>query len=437
MLRRVPTPLKIAAVYVGFILIGACLLGLPAASHDGLTATEAIFTSTSAVTVTGLSVITAGEDLTFFGQLVLAFLIQMGGVGLITLTVAVLAALGSRVGMEPRTLLQGDIGIGRTTRLVRLVLRIAKVVVLCELAAAVLLAVAFIPRHGWADGIWHAVFHAVSAFNHAGFDLFGDSLQSWTENAYVLFVVSGTFILSSLGFIVYLDMRNGWRWGGLSLHTKLMLVGTPVLLLVPFLGIAALEWTNPDTLGALSGPSDKLPAAWFAAATPRTAGFATLDTAELQPATTWLIMALMIIGGGSGSTAGGIKVTTVFVLALSAIAFFRKSGDIRIFRMSVADKQVQKALALMWITLLVYLLAMFILLATQDADPLDLQFEAMSALATVGLSRGVTGELDQTGRTVLMMLMVLGRLGPLTLGYIIAAQRPPLTRYPNGEIHLG
>lgn len=429
-------PLKIAGVYLAFVAFGAVLLLLPLSSHDGLTIGEALFTSTSAVTVTGLSVVSAGDDLTVFGQTVLLALIQFGGVGLIALTVAVLAALGVRVGMDGRALLQGDTGLGRRARLTALVKRIAVLVVMLELCVAALLAVVFVPQYGWGQGLWHALFHAVSAFNHSGFDLFGDSLRDYTANAYVLLVVSGTFILSSLGFIVYADVRSGWRWHQLSLHTKLMLVATPVLLFVPWFLVLGLEWSNPDTLGALS-TGDKLAAGWFTAATPRTAGFAALDTAALGDATTWMVMALMIVGGGSGSTAGGIKVTTIAVLALAAIAFFRKSGDIRVFRTSVASGQVQKALALIWVTLVVYLVATFVLLATQDMDALDLQFEAMSALGTVGLSRGVTGELDTTGRAVLMVLMLLGRLGPLTLGYLIAAQRPPLTRYPDGDIHLG
>ena len=434
--RDVPMPLKIAGLYVGFIVFGTCLLLLPWSSKDGLSLSEAAFTATSAVTVTGLSVITPADDLTGFGQAMLLLLIQFGGVGLIALTVAVLAALGVRVGMDGRALLQGDMGIGRQSRLIQLIRRIVKVVLLFELGAAALLAVVFVPEHGVGQGLWHAVFHAVSAFNHAGFDIFGNSLQDYTSNAYVLLVVSFTFILSSLGFIVYADLRAGWRWHKLTLHTKLMLVGTLVLLVVPWMLTLGLEWSNPDTLGPLQ-TSDKLAAGWFASVTPRTAGFATLDTAALSPATTWMVMALMIVGGGSGSTAGGIKVTTVVVLALAALAFFRKSSDIRVFRTSVAANQVQKALALMWVTLIVYLIAMFLLLATQDIAFLNLQFEAMSALATVGLSRGVTGDLDQAGRIVIMVLMLLGRLGPLTLGYVIAAQRPPLTRYPNGEIHLG
>ena len=434
--RDIPTPLKIAALYIGFIAFGSFLLGLPASAATDLTASEAIFTATSAVTVTGLSVITPADDLSLFGQAVLLFLIQLGGVGLIAITVGVLSALGLQIGASGRAILQGDVGIGHRTRIVGLVKRITKVVIAFELVAAALLATVFVPEYGWAQGLWHALFHAVSAFNHAGFDIFSDSLQGYTTMPFVLLVVSGTFILSSLGFIVYADLREGWRWHRLSLHTKLMLVGTPVLLLLPWALTLWLEWSNPDTLGAL-GMGDKLAAGWFASATPRTAGFATLDTAELSPATTWMVMALMIVGGGSGSTAGGIKVSTVLVLGLAAVAYFRKTRDIRVFRTSVSEKQVHKALALMWVTLLVYLVAMFVLLATQDIDFLDLQFEAMSALATVGLSRGVTGDLDQTGRNVIMVLMLLGRLGPLTLGYLIAAQRPPLTRYPNGEIHLG
>ena len=434
---RVPTPLKVAAGYLLFVAFGAVMLLLPWSSHDGLSVSEASFTAMSAVTVTGLSVISAADDLTLFGQIVLLLLIQVGGVGLIVLTVAVLAALGAKAGISPRSLLKGDVGVGKRTRLVLMMRRVVKIVLLCELAAAALLAFAFVPEQGWAAGLWNALFHAVSAFNHAGFDIFGDSLKSHAGSPYVLWVVSLTFIFSSLGFIVYAELREARHWSLLSLHTKLMLSGTAVLLIVPMVLIIVLEWTNPATLGSVEGIWQKLSVAWFESATTRTAGFAALPTDEFRPATTWIQSALMHIGGGSGSTSGGMKITTVAVVVLSAVAFYRKTTDVRIFQTMVPPSQVHKATTLFIVSILTYFVATGLLHATQDIDAVDLRFEAMSAIATVGLSRGATGELDGFGRAVIMTLMFLGRLGPLTLGYLIAAQRPPLTRYPDGEIHLG
>ncbi|MGB3457378.1 MAG: potassium transporter TrkG, partial [Litorimonas sp.] len=341
------------------------------------------------------------------------------------------------VGVERRSLLQGEVGTGQRTRVLNLVGRIVKIVVAGQTISAVILAALWVPEMGWRDGVWMAVFHAVSAFNHAGFDLFGNSLKDFAADPWVLITVGATFVLSSLGFIVYSDLRHGLRWARLDLHTKLMLVGTAVLVIVPTVLFFWLEAGNPNTLGQVSGPLETAALAFFQAATPRTAGFTAVDTAAMSDATTFLTLPLMIIGGGTGSTAGGIKVTTVIVLVLVSVAYFRKSSHIRVFRTSVETNQVHKALTLAVLTLLIFITATFLLLATQAVTLVDTMFEATSALATVGLSRGITGELDQTGRTILMILMFLGRLGPLTLGYLIAAKRPPLTRYPNGEIHLG
>ncbi len=434
---RIPTPLKLAGFDLAFIALGTALLMMPFSSKAGLTLSEASFTAMSAVTVTGLSVISAADDLTFIGQAILLFLIQIGGVGLIVVTVAVLSALGARAGIDPRSLLKGDVGVGRRSRLVGMMRRVVKIVILCELAVAALLALAWVPEYGWAQGTWHAVFHAVSAFNHAGFDIFGNSLQDYRGSPYVLIVVSCAFIASSLGFIVYAELRTERHWRLLSLHTKLMISGTLILLLVPLPVFAALEWSNSETLGGLDSFGDKLAASWFAVATPRTAGFAALPTDEMRSGTSFLRSVLMFIGGGSGSTSGGVKITTVAVVLLSAIAFYRKSDDVTVFKTAVARGQVHKAVTLIVVTVLLYLLATFLLLSTQDAASEDLRYEATSALATVGLSRGATGELDGFGRAVIMALMFLGRVGPLTLGYLLAAQRPPLTRYPKGEIHLG
>ncbi|WP_298912533.1 potassium transporter TrkG [uncultured Algimonas sp.] len=436
-LDGLPTPLKIAVAYLAFVAFGTFLLWLPVSSHAGLSVSEAAFTATSAVTVTGLSVIDVGAELTFAGEFVLLLLIQFGGVGLITLTVFVLSALGMTVGVERLTLMHSEIGAGKRTRILKLITRIVKIVMVGQALCAAILAWLWIPEMGWRDGLWMAVFHAVSAFNHAGFDLFGNSLKDFATDPFVLLTVSITFVLSSLGFIVYADLRHGWRWARLNLHTRLMLVGTAVLIVVPVALFILLERDNPQTLGQTASGLEMFGLAFFQSVTPRTAGFAAVDTASLEDATTWMTMILMTIGGGTGSTAGGIKVTTIIVLLLAAVAYFRQTRHIRIFRTSVDRRQVHKAMTLGIIAGLVMCVTTFVLLATQTTDMIDTMFEATSALGTVGLSRGITGDLDQTGRTTVMILMFLGRLGPLTLGYLIASQRPPLTRYPNGEIHLG
>lgn len=437
--RRVdiPPPAVLALLYGALIVLGTGLLKLPGATVAPVSWADALFTATSAVTVTGLAVLDTGSDFTLFGQAVILGLIQLGGLGLMTFAVLVLSMLGLPVGLSHHLFLREDLNQTSLHDLLRLVRVILKVVLLCEGIGLALLAIAFVPEFGWAEGLWQALFHTVSAFNNAGFGLFSDSLTRWATDPLVNLVVPALIIVGGIGFSVLSDIYRTRRWGGFSLHTKIMLAGTAVLLVWSVAAVAALEWTNPATLGAFDSPWERLMVAWFQGVTTRTAGFNTVDIAALHDSTALMVISLMLIGAGSTSTAGGIKVTTFVVLLLATVAFFKRRQTVTAFGRSLGHEEVMKVLALTTLSLLLVMVSTFLVSISHDGDFLDLAFEVASAFGTVGLSRGATGELDGFGRAILIGLMFLGRVGPLTLGFVLATRVPPRIRYPAGRVFLG
>ncbi|WP_121632194.1 TrkH family potassium uptake protein [Tropicibacter alexandrii] len=432
---RIPPPAVLALFYLGLIIIGAVLLALPASHHGAVGLREAIFTSTSAVTVTGLSLVDTGSAFTPFGQAVIMLLIQLGGLGLMTFAVLVFLALGIPVGMPHRLILREDLNQTSLSKVTSLARHVLKVSLLCEAVGAALLCLVFVPEFGLA-GLWQAVFHAVSAFNNAGFALFPDSLSRYVGNPIINLTIPALFMIGGLGFIVLTDLHDKRRWQGLTLHSKLMLLGTLILTIWGALMVGLLEWSNPATLGALPLP-DRFWAAWFQGVTPRTAGFNTIDTGGMHDATSLVTMLLMLVGAGPTSTAGGIKVTTLFVLILATVAFFRRQQTLHAFGRSLGLEEVLKVMALTTLSLLLVLSGIFVISISHDGDFLDLTFEVTSAFGTVGLSRGATAQLDGVGLAVIMAIMFVGRVGPLTIGFFLATRSTPRVRYPSGQIYLG
>lgn len=432
-----PPPAVLVFIYLAVIVIGALVLWSPLSNTTDLSLSDAFFTSTSAVTVTGLAVVDTGTTFTLFGQAVLIILIQLGGLGLMTFAVLVFSALGIPVGMPQRIILREDLNQSSLNNLTALVRVILKIALLIELIGAALLCVVFVPEYGWVNGAWQAVFHSVSAFNNAGFGLSPDNLIRWVSDPVINIVIPALFILGGIGFIVLADIWNKRNWQTLSLHSKLMLVGTLVLILWAWLTFALLEWNNPGTLGQLGSTSSRLWASWFQAVSPRTAGFNTIDYGNVHESTALMTMTLMLVGGGSTSTAGGIKVTTLIVLILATIAFFRRSKTLHAFGRSMGSEEVFKVMALTTMSILLVLFGIFIISISHDGEFIDLAFEVTSAFGTVGLSRGATTELDTIGRTVIMLMMFLGRVGPLTLGFFLATRSVPRVRYPEGKVYLG
>lgn len=436
-LARTPPPAVLATGYMVLILLGGLALMLPWMTHKPITLSDALFTSTSAVTVTGLAVIDTQFVLTFWGQLVVAMLIQLGGLGLMTFAVLVLSALGMPLGITHHTYLREDTKQTSYVRLTQLVGTTFRIVLMAEIAGAMLLCLTFIPRTGLAEGLWHAIFHSVSAFNNAGFSTFSPGLTDYATDPIVNVVIPVLFITGGLGYVVVADIFRCRFWRGWSLHTRLMLVGTPILIVLGVGGTAILEWNNPGTLGAFDSVAAKLTVSWFQGVTPRTAGFNSINIGELHDSTSLLYIVLMMIGGGPASTAGGLKVTTIVVMVLATLAFFRRRTEIVAFGRSIGLDQVLKVMALTSISGGLVLSATFMLMTTHDGRFLDVLFEVASAFGTTGLSRGYTAELSDYGRAIIMVVMFLGRVGPLTLGFFLATSIAPRVRYPEGQVHLG
>jgi trk system potassium uptake protein len=436
-LAGMPPPMILSALYAVLIVLGAAILKLPISHTVPITWSDAIFTSTSAVTVTGLVVIDTGADLTLWGQMVVAFLIQMGGLGLMTFAVLILGALGLPVGITGKLYLREDLNQSSMHQLSKLVVTILKVVVFCEVAGAMFLAVTFIPQHGFMQGIWESIFHSISAFNNAGFSTFPNGLVPYATDPVVNTVIPALFIVGGIGYVVLHDIFTQKRWQAWSLHSKIMLVGTAVLIPWSVGMFAFLEWNNPGTLGQFDSVTARLTVSWFQGVTTRTAGFNTTDIGALHDSTSMMFISLMLIGGGPTSTAGGIKVTTFVVMIIATVAFFRRQQQLHAFGRSIALDQVLKVMALTAISVILVFVGIFLLTASHDGHFLNISFEVASAFGTVGLSRGYTAELSEFGRAVIIAIMFLGRVGPLTLGFFLATRVSPRVRYPEGKVYLG
>ncbi|MGQ7242557.1 TrkH family potassium uptake protein [Salinicola sp. V024] len=426
---------------LGFALlcaIGALLLWLPGSGTRPLAWHEALFTATSAVTVTGLSVVDVGQDLTFVGQLVVLVLIQLGGLGFMTFAALTVLLLGTRLPLSQQNLVRealGEIAFSDIRDLVKLVIAFAFIT---EGIGTLLLAWHWVPEYGLRMGLWHSLFHAVSAFNNAGFSTFSDSLIQEVGDPLVNLTVTLMFIVGGLGFVVVSDLYRHRRWSRLAMQTKVVLLATFWLNVIATAILLGLEWSNPDTLGGLGDIFSKVQAAWFQAVTPRTAGFNTLEIGSLTDASTLLVMLLMFIGAGSSSTASGIKITTFVVLLLTARAFYRNTEHPTAFGRAITQETVIKAITVALAGVSLVVLTLFGLTITdRDHSFLDLAFETVSAFGTVGLSRGITGDLSLPGQFLLGLTMLLGRVGPLSVGYFLATRQAKGLRYAKGEIQIG
>ncbi|MGI3170052.1 TrkH family potassium uptake protein [Pseudooceanicola sp. C21-150M6] len=435
-LTKMPAPEMLALSYAGFIFLGTLLLKLPVSTRDSLSWMEAFFTSTSAVTVTGLAVVDTAGEFTIFGQFVILLLIQFGGLGLMTFAMLLLTALGVSVGLPQQVVLREELGQSSLHDLMQLAALVLRVAMVVEGGGALLLCIPFIRDYGFWQGAWAAIFHSVSAFNNAGFALWPDSLTRYVADPLVILPISASFIIGGIGFIVIGDIWQRRRWRTLSLHSKLMLVGTLGLILWGWFTFAVLEWTNPATLGPL-GLGGKLLGAFFQGVSPRTAGFNSVDLAHVHDSTSLVVILLMLVGGGSTSTAGGIKVTSFFVLILTVIAFFKRRTSLHIFNRSIGFESVFRVMALTALSMLIVLTALFVVSISHDGAMFNLVFEVASAFGTVGLTRGSTAELDTVGRLVIIFVMFIGRVGPLTLGFLLATRVVPRVRYSEGQVFLG
>lgn len=429
-------PQVLALSFLIAIVIGTLLLKLPIATTEPINWLDALFTATSATTVTGLAVVDTGTVFTVFGQIVIMILIQIGGLGLMTFAVLIVVVLGKKIGLKERMLVQealNQTSIGGVVRLVNILFIFA---LSMETISVILLSMRWVPEYGWGFGIYTSVFHAISAFNNAGFSLWPDSLMGYVGDPVVNLIITFLFITGGIGFTVLSDLWHTKHFHRLSLHTKIMLVGTLVINVVAMLLIFALEYTNPSTLGALDF-GEKLWAAYFQAVTPRTAGFNSLDIASMTPGTIVFMLLLMFIGAGSASTGSGIKLTTFIVIVMAVVTFLKGRNETVMFERTLKHQTILRSLAIVVISLFAVFIAILALSITENAPFMMIVFEAFSAFGTVGLSMGLTGDLSPLGKEIIIVLMFIGRIGPLTLAFSLARAQKSNIRYPDGEVFTG
>jgi trk system potassium uptake protein TrkH len=429
-------PQTLSLVFLAFIVLGTLLLKLPGATVDSITWLDSLFTATSAMTVTGLIVMSTGGDFTTFGEVVILCLIQIGGLGIMTFAMLIFILLGRKIGVKQRLIVQQALNQTSIGGVIRLVKRIFLISIGFEMIGFIFLSLRWVPELGWADGMYASLFHAISAFNNAGFSIWDNSLMDWVGDPVVNVVITLLFMTGGIGFTVLVDLWYTRTFHGLKLHTKLMVVGTLAINVFAMFVIFILEYNNPDTLGGLS-TGRKLLGSYFQAVTPRTAGFNTLDTGSMDEATLFFTIILMFIGAGSASTGGGIKLTSFLAMLASVITFLKNKQHIVIAERTLRNEIVIKALAISIISFLFVSVAIFILNITEKAPFLMTVFEAVSAFGTVGLSMGLTAELSAIGKIVIIFLMFLGKIGPLTLAFSLASPGRAYFRYPKEDILTG
>lgn len=439
------TPARVLVLGFGFlILMGALFLTLPGATRDGqgLSFLNALFTATSAVCVTGLVVVDTGTTFTMFGQLVILVLIQVGGLGFMTFATLIAIMLGKRVTFRERLVLQEALNQVSPAGVVRLARYVLLFTFVIESIGALILSFRWSFDLGWEQALYYGIFHAVSAFNNAGFDLFGNfmSLTGYSGDLAVNITIMLLIITGGLGFTVLADLYSHKRkHKKFSLHTKIVLVTTATLIGLGAVFILAIEFSNPKTLGALPLPV-KILAASFQSVTTRTAGFNTLNLSDLRDTTLIFMIALMFIGASPGSTGGGVKTTTFISVVLSVLSTFKGEEQIAVKGRTLPREMVKKAVAIITMATLLIFVVVSLLTLTEKADFLTVLFEVTSAFGTVGLSLGLTPHLTVLGKIAIMLTMFTGRVGPLTLGFALSQKirgAQATIKYPEEKIIIG
>ncbi len=439
------TPAQV--VILGFlfqILVGACLLTLPVSTQSGQRAPflDALFTATSATCVTGLVVQDTAQYWSAFGQGIILLLIQVGGMGVVTMAVAISMFSGRKIGLRERWVMQESISAPQVGGIVRMTSFILKTALLIEGVGAILLALRFCPEFGLGKGIWYGIFHSISAFCNAGFDLMGEkaafsSMTWYAGDLLVNMVICLLIVLGGLGFLTWQDISaNKWHISRYRLQSKLILVITLVLLVGGGLFYGLYEFSQPQWKG-LSGTERGL-ASIFQTVAPRTAGFNTVDLTQLSQPTILITMLLMLVGGSPGSTAGGFKTTTLAVLMLAVLGVFRRQSGASAFGRRLPEIVIRNACALFVIYVLLFLTGGLLICCIDDIPLLSALFESASAIGTVGLTLGVTTQVSPVSQVILIFLMYFGRVGGLTMIYAMTAHPGGVSsQYPQEQVTVG
>ena len=453
---RFNASLLILLSFLGTILAGTVLLLLPFSTHSPgcMNIVDALFTAASATCVTGLIVVDTGSFFTPFGQAVILILIQLGGLGIMTMSTFFLIMLGRRLTLKDRIMMEDTLGEKKVRGLKGLIKLIVGMTIFLEVIGAALLAWRFHRVYNYSVGkaVVYGVFHSISAFCNAGFSLYRDSLMRFGDDWCVTMIMGGLVLLGGIGFVVWYNLTHIYFWrrdrtrrGRIRLQTRIAIAMSGILLLVMFLFVLAAEWSN--TLDGMP-IGEKISRSFFQAVTPRTAGFNTLEVSRLNPATLWITIVMMFIGASPSSTGGGIKTCTFAVILASVYAMVTGKRQVVMRRKSIADHTSTKAISIAVISLAVIFIACTLLLLVEStaSRPFcrngymgDIIFETVSAFGTVGLSAGITPHLSFPGKLVIIITMYVGRIGPLTMALLIGRkiQPPAPIRYPEESVMVG
>lgn len=437
--KKITSSQIIVLGFLGAILLGALLLMLPFSTADGKGASfaDALFTATSATCVTGLIVQDTATYWSWFGQAIILLMIQIGGMGVVTIAVAISVASGKKIGLMQRSTMQEAISAPQMGGIVKLTSFILKTTAIIEGTGAVIMAPVFIKEFGFPKGIWYAVFHSISAFCNAGFDLMGakqkySSLTYFIDNPLINITIMALIIVGGIGFLVWQDVKvNKFHLRKYRMQSKLVLITSAILIILPAISFFVSDFSGMPL-------KTRIFSSIFQSVTTRTAGFNTVDLSQLKSGNTAVMIVLMLIGGSPGSTAGGMKTTTLAVLILTAVSVFRRKEHTNFAGRSIADGVLRNAIAIVTMYVTLFLTGGVVITVIEKLPMMTCMFETASAIGTVGLTLGITPNLGTVSRIILIFLMYLGRVGGLTLIFsALTTNQSNMARLPQEKLTVG
>mgnify|MGYP002713545402 CR=1 FL=1 len=432
-------PLILTMGFLILITIGGLILSTPFVTKSGQSTNmvDAFFVAASAACVTGLTPVNTAEHWNTFGQVIILFLIQIGGLGVMSLASLVPLILNKKIGLKSRLILKEQLNTENMAGVLKLFKYVLFFTLAVEGLGALFLAIRFVPSYGFGKGIWYAIFHSISAFCNAGFDIMGDSIYPLRHDYLVNITLMALIAIGGLGFMVTSEIYNKRELKHLSTHSKLVLITNICLILVGGLGFFILE-TIKNGMIANETLGHGLLISFFQSVSARTAGFYSLDLGQIKDSTAILLMNLMFIGGSPGSTAGGLKTTTFVVLLLALSSVVKSQKEPVVFKRSISNETIKKALAIVMVSMFLHVAVVFVLSILNNFDFIEVLFETVSALGTVGTTMGITDKLTSISKVIIAFCMYLGRIGPMTMALSFGLKSDDrLIRYPEAFISIG
>jgi trk system potassium uptake protein TrkH len=433
---RLNTSQILILVFLFILVLGTVLLKMPIATKKSIDWIDAWFMATSAITCTGLATIDVGTTFTLFGQIVILFLVKIGGLGIMVSATIFFLLLGKRLSMKERYILSFSLNQDRFGNIVTLVKKLIVYSFLFEAIGVIALFINWISQMNWKYALYYSIFHSIASFNNAGFALWPDNLMRHNDSPIILLIISILIIIGGIGFTVLLDVWKERSFKRLTLHSKVMIVGTIGLIFSGMIIIFLLEFHNPKSMGNLS-LTEQLWASYFQSVTLRTAGFNTIDIGALQEHTLFFMCMFMFVGAGSTSTGGGIKVSTFMVIIFSIISFLKGNRNIHIFRKTIDSSFVMNCLAITFASFMFIVLAVLLLTITEDAPFIVCLFEVISSFGTVGLTANFTFHLSIWGKIIIGVMMFIGKIGPITVLLSLSRGEKNTINYPKEDVLIG